>query len=207
MGIENMSPQNQIMIQEAKIINHNYFINWLASVYHKDILVCIKSSWLPYDEFVEVLSKHHNESIYQGDEVYWQKVTKQTSIQISTDTIKQPVDVILLPVSNGDILVPVDEDDCIRLQRTIKGTIKYEVKKKSHLFSFNAIEEITFLTKSLPTKRDDIVAEYIVDNHRYPIVAAMLEKTFSVEVPKNSTCQLCLIKEMNSKYNLRKNEE
>ena len=31
MQIENMSQQDQIMIQGAKIINQNYSINWLAS--------------------------------------------------------------------------------------------------------------------------------------------------------------------------------
>ena len=43
MEIGYMNQQNQIMIQEAKIVNQNYSINWLASVYHQDILVCVKS--------------------------------------------------------------------------------------------------------------------------------------------------------------------
>lgn len=50
MEIKYMNPQNQIMIQDAKIVNQNYSISWLASVYHPDILVCVKSSWITYDE-------------------------------------------------------------------------------------------------------------------------------------------------------------
>ena len=61
MQIENMSQQDQIMIQGAKIINQNYSINWLASVYYQDILVCFKSSWITYDEFKTILQDHCEE--------------------------------------------------------------------------------------------------------------------------------------------------
>lgn len=207
MEIGYMNQQNQIMIQEAKIVNQNYSINWLASVYHQDILVCIKSSWIIYDELKRLLQNHCNDMSYQGNEVYWQKMTKQTSLQILTTTIKPPVDVILLPVTKNEILIPADKNECAKLQKTIKGVIKCMKKRKAYLFEFSATEHIKFFNDSLPVERDEIVAEYIVDNRRYPVTAAMLGQTISVRIPKNSTCQPCITKNMNSKYNLMISEE
>lgn len=207
MEIKYMSPQNQIMIQDAKIVNQNYSISWLASVYHQDILVCVKSSWMTYDELKRGLENHCEEMTYQGTDVYWQKVTRQTSLQILTTTIKAPVDVILLPVTRNEILIPVDEEECVRLQKTIKGVIKCIKKRESILRVFSATEHLTFVNDSLPVKEDEIVAEYMVDNLRYPVTAAMLGQTISIQVPKNSTCQPCITRNLNSKYNLTISEE
>ncbi len=207
MEIGYMNQQNQIMIQEAKIVNQNYSINWLASVYHQDILVCVKSSWLTYEEFKNILQSHSNDMIYQDKEVYWQKVTKQTSVQLLTSTIKPPVDVMLLPITKNEILTPADEKECDKLQKTIRGVIKCIKNREASLFAFSATEHLRFLNDSLPVKRDEVVAEYIVDNLRYPVTAGMLGQTISVQIPKNTTCQPCITKNMNSKYNLMINEE
>lgn len=207
MEIRYMNPQNQIMIQDAKIVNQNYSISWLASVYHPDILVCVKSSWITYDELKKILENHCEEMRHQGNGVYWQKVTRQTSLQILTTTIKAPVDVILLPVTKNEILIPADGEECAKLQKTIKGVIKCIKKRESFLPVFSAAEHLTFVNDSLPVKRDEIVAEYMVDNLRYPVTAAMLGQTISIQIPKNSTCQPCITKNLNSKYNLTISEE
>lgn len=207
MEIGYMNQQNQIMIQEAKIVNQNYSINWLASVYHPDILVCVKSSWVTYEELKKILQSHCNDMRYQDKEVYWQKVTKQTALQLLTSTIRPPVDVILLPVTKNEILIPTDEKECDKLKKTIKGVIKCIKKRESPLFAFSATEYFEFLNDSLPVKREEIVAEYIVDNLRYPVTAGMLGQTISVQIPKKSTCRPCITKNMNSKYNLMISEE
>lgn len=208
MEIRYMNQQNQIMIQEAKIINQNYSVNWLASVYHQDILVCVRSSWVTYDELKSLLQDHCDEMKYQGSDVYWQKVTKQTSLQILTSIIKPPVDVILLPVTQKEILIPADEKECVKLQKTIKGVIKCTKKRESPRFALkNITEDLRFINDSLPVKREEIVAEYVVDNLRYPVTAAMLGQTISVQIPKNATCQPCIARNMNSKYNLMISEE
>lgn len=205
MEIGYMNQQNQIMIQEAKIVNQNYLINWLASVYHQDILVCIKSSWIAYDKWKKILQEHYNETKYQGKEIYWQKITKQTSVKILTTTIKPPIDIILLPITKDSILIPSDEEECIKLQKTIKGVIKCTRKRKTSLFTLN--ESIHFYNDFLPVERNEIVAEYIVENFRYPVTAGMFGQIINVQIPKNSTCQLYITKNMNSKYNLIISEE
>lgn len=205
MEIGYMNQQNQIMIQEAKIVNQNYLINWLASVYHQDILVCIKSSWIAYDKWKKILQEHCNETKYQGKEIYWQKITKQTSVKILTTTIKPPIDIILLPITKDSILIPSDEEECIKLQKTIKGVIKCTRKRKTSLFTLN--ESIHFYNDFLPVERNEIVAEYIVENFRYPVTAGMFGQIINVQIPKNSTCQLYITKNMNSKYNLMISEE
>ena len=48
MEIGYMNQQDQIMIQEAKINNQNYSINWLPSTHYQYILVCIKSESSDY---------------------------------------------------------------------------------------------------------------------------------------------------------------
>lgn len=207
MEIGYMNQQNQIMIQEAKIVNQNYSINWLASVYHQDILVCVKSSWVTYEELKGILQRHSDDMRYQDKEVYWQKVTKQTSVQLPTSTIKPPVDVILLPVAENEILIPSDEKECEKLQKTIKGIIKCTKMREAPLFAFNATEHLTFINDTLPVKREEVVAEYIVDNIRYPVTAGMLGQTISVQIPRNATCQPCITKNMNSKYNIWISEE
>ena len=207
MQIENMSQQDQIMIQGAKIINQNYSINWLASVYYQDILVCFKSSWITYDEFKTILQNHCEEMRYQGRDVYWEKVTKETSLHVLTRTIKPPVDVILLPIKNNAILIPSSEETYRNLQRTIKGVIKCIKERKAPLFGLNATENLKFLNDYLPVQGEEIVAEYIVDNYRYPVTAAMLGQTISVQIPKSTTCQPCITKSMSNKYNLMISEE
>lgn len=207
MQIENMSQQDQIMIQGAKIINQNYSINWLASVYYQDILVCFKSSWITYDEFKTILQNHCEEMRYQGRDVYWEKVTKQTSLHVLTQTIKPPVDVILLPIKNNAILIPSSEETYRNLQKTIKGVIKCIKERKAPLFGLNATENLKFLNDYLPVQGEEIVAEYIVDNYRYPVTAAMLGQTISVQIPKSTTCQPCITKSMSNKYNLMISEE
>lgn len=207
MQIENMSQQDQIMIQGAKIINQNYSINWLASVYYQDILVCFKSSWITYDEFKTILQNHCEEMRYQGRDVYWEKVTKQTSLHVLTQTIKPPVDVILLPIKNNAILIPSSEETYRNLQKTIKGVIKCIKERKVPLFGLNATENLKFLNDYLPVQGEEIVAEYIVDNYRYPVTAAMLGQTISVQIPKSTTCQPCITKSMSNKYNLMISEE
>ena len=199
MEIRYMNPQNQIMIQDAKIVNQNYSISWLASVYHPDILVCVKSSWITYDELKKILENHCEEMRHQGNGV--------SSLQILTTTIKAPVDVILLPVTKNEILIPADGEECAKLQKTIKGVIKCIKKRESFLPVFSAAGHLTFVNDSLPVKRDEIVAEYMVDNLRYPVTAAMLGQTISIQIPKNSTCQPCITKNLNSKYNLTISEE
>ena len=158
MEIGYMNQQNQIMIQEAKIVNQNYSINWLASVYHQDILVCVKSSWGTYEELKNLLQSHSDDMRYQDKEVYWQKVTKQTSVQLLTSTIKPPVDVILLPVTKNEILIPADEKECDKLQKTIKGIIKCTKRREAPLFSFGATEYLCFINDTLPVKREEVVA-------------------------------------------------
>lgn len=207
MQIENMCQQDKIMIQEAKIINQNYSINWLASVYYQDILVCFKSSWITYDELKTVLEDHCEEMRYQGGDVYWEKVTKQTSLHVLTQTIKPPVDVILLPIKNNTILIPSSEETYRNLQKTIKGVIKCIKERKAPLFGLNATENLKFQNDSLPLQGEEIVAEYIVDNYRYPVTAAMLGQTISVQIPKSTTCQPCITKSMSNKYNLMISEE
>lgn len=207
MQIENMSQQDQIMIQGAKIINQNYSINWLASVYYQDILVCFKSSWITYDEFKTILQNHCEEMRYQGRDVYWEKVTKETSLHVLTRTIKPPVDVILLPIKNNAILIPSSEETYRNLQKTIKGVIKCIKERKAPLFGLNATENLKFLNDYLPVQGEEIVAEYIVDNYRYPVTAAMLGQTISVQIPKSTTCQPCITKSMSNKYNLMISEE
>ena len=207
MQIENMSQQDQIMIQGAKIINQNYSINWLASVYYQDILVCFKSSWITYDEFKTILQDHCEEMRYQGRDVYWEKVTKETSLHVLTRTIKPPVDVILLPIKNNAILIPSSEETYRNLQRTIKGVIKCIKERKTPFLALNATENLKFLNDSLPLQGEEIVAEYIVDNYRYPVTAAMLGQTISVQIPKSTTCQPCITKSMSNKYKLMISEE
>ena len=125
MEIEYMNQQEQITIRDAKIINQNYSINWLASVYHKDILVCMKSSWMSYSRFLETLRQHLNENEYQDDEIYWIKVTGKTSVAVLTNTIRAPIDVILLPMTGNKIYIPQNEEMCRSIQKTIKGVVKY----------------------------------------------------------------------------------
>lgn len=207
MEIGYMNQQNQIMIQEAKIVNQYYSISWLASAYYQDILVCIKSSWITYDELKKILQNHRNEIKYQGGKVYWQKITKQTSLQILITNIKPPVDVILLPIIEDRILIPADREECVKFQKTIKGIIRCIKKRKSSFFALNATEDIIFFNDSLPIERDEIVAEYVIDNLRYPVIEAMLGQTISVQIPKNLTCHIYITKNMNSKYNLIISEE
>lgn len=206
MEIGYMNQQNQIMLQEAKILNQNYSIHWLASVYHQDILVCVRSSWVTYDELKRLLQDHCDEMRYQGNDVYWQKVTKQTSLQILTTTVKPPVDVILLPVTGEEILIPADEKKCVEIQKTIKGVIKCTKKRESSLFGA-ATEHLMFFNDALPVKREEIVAEYVVDNLRYPVTKAMLGQRISVQIPKKCTCLPRIANNMNSRYNLMISEE
>lgn len=207
MEVGYISQQDQIRIQTARIENQNYVINWLASVYHQDLLVCLKSSWIAFDEFKNILLNHCIEPVYQNEKVYWQKVTRQTSLQISTSTIRQPVDVILLPITRDKLLIPADDKACDTLQKTIKGIIKYTQKREAFFFSFSAIEHISFYNIFLPLERDEIIAEYYVDSMRYPVTVAMLNKNISIQIPKKSTCQLRFTDKMKNKYNLIKSEE
>ena len=68
-------------------------------------------------------------------------------------------------------------------------------------------ESIHFYNDFLPVERNEIVAEYIVENFRYPVTAGMFGQIINVQIPKNSTCQLYITKNMNSKYNLIISEE
>ena len=94
---------------------------------------------------------------YQDKEVYWQKVTKQTSVQLLTSTIKPPVDVILLPVTKNEILIPADEKECDKLQKTIKGIIKCTKRREAPLFSFGATEYLCFINDTLSMKRNLLI--------------------------------------------------
>ena len=203
MEIGYMNRQDQIMIQETKIVNQNYLISWLASVYHQDILICIKSSWLLYDDFVEIL-KNNDDSSYYGEEVFWQKVTKKTSLQVLT---RPPVDVILLPVTENAVLIPTDEKECAKIQKTIKGIIKYTKDRKASFLSGDANEIISFSNEFMPVSKDEIVAEYVVGSLRYPVTAKMLGKEINVCIPKSFTCEPYIIQDLNNKYNLKKIEE
>lgn len=204
MEVGDMKQQDQIKIQDAKIVNQNYLINWLAPIHHQDILVCVKSSWVPYDDLIRILQNHCDEMIYQGLDVCWQKVRKQTSILIPTAKIKTPIDVVLLPVTNDKILVPVDENEYNKLQRTIKGVIKYIKKRESCVFS--ATEHLRFINDALPVSREEIVAEYVIDNLHYPVTEGMLGQTISVQIPKKYKCQPFIAKSMSGKYSLKEYE-
>lgn len=207
MEIGYMRQQNQIMIQEAKIVNQNYSIKWLAQVYYQDILVCLKSSWLTFNELRRLLQDHCNETRYQGDGVYWEKVTKQTALKISTTTIKTPVDVILFPATGDEILIPAEEKDYVRLQKTIKGVIKCIKKKESSLHLLYVTEQLIFVNDALPVNREEVIAEYLVDNLRYPVTSGMLGQPIHVQIPKKSTCQPCIAGNMIDKYNLMISED
>ena len=130
MGIGNMKHQDQVMIQEAKMVGGNYSVKWLAAVHHHDILVCIKSSWMTYDELEQLLMSHSNEMRYQDEGVYWQKVTRQTSLKVPSTTVIAPVDIILLPIEHNEILFPSDKSECVKIQKTIKGTIKCQKRER-----------------------------------------------------------------------------
>ena len=169
-------------------------------------MVCIKSSWLSYDEFIEIL-KSNDDSSYYGEEVFWQKVTKKTSLQVLTSTIRPPVDVILLPVTENAALIPTDEKECAKLQKTIKGIIKYTKERKASFLSGDANERISFFNEFMPVSKDEIVAEYVVGSLRYPVTAKMLGKEINVCIPKSFTCEPYIIQDLNSKYNLKKIEE
>lgn len=206
MEIKYMSQRDQIMIQDAKIANQNYSVSWLASVYHADISVCIKSSWLSYDDFIKIL-KENDIASYCDNRIFWQKVTKQTSLQVSTNTVKPPVDVILLPIANNSVLIPQDENECVNLQKTIKGIIRYTKERKAPLYSFNADESISFLNDAVPLPKEEIVAEYIVDGLRYPVTVEMLGQKIDVHISRKSTCEPYITENLNGKYYLVKVEE
>ena len=208
MEIEYMNQQEQITIRDAKIINQNYSVNWLAPVYHKDILVCMKSSWMSYSRFSESLRRHLNESEYQDDEIYWIKVTGKTSVTVLTNRIRSPIDVILLPMTENKIYIPQSEEMCRSIQKTIKGVVKY-IKKEisSWIPSININEEIILQNSSLSLPGDTVIAEYLVGNLRYPVTAGMLGQKIEIQHPRNVDCRVCIAKEFGSKYNLIRSEE
>lgn len=209
METKYMSQQDQIILQDVKIANQNYSISWLASAYHADIFVCIKSSWLSYDEFIEILKEKEEKDIdlYCDNRVFWQKVTRQKSLQVSTNKVKPPADVILLPIANNSVLIPKDENEFVNLQKTIKGIIRYTKERKAPLYSFNADESISFLNDAVPLPKEEIVAEYIVDGLRYPVTVEMLGKKINVHIPRKSTCEPYITEDLNGKYYLVKVEE
>ena len=207
MKIRYMEQRDQIRIQRAGIERQNYAVNWFASAYYQDILVCLKSSWITYDGLKRILQDNydHKEAIYRGNDIYWQKITRLTSLQVPSTTVKRPVDVILLPVAEGEIFIPSTEKEFEELKKTIKGVIRY--KKRREASFCKATEYINFSNVSLPVKKDEIVAEYAVGDLRYPVTAEILDKTISIEIPKKSTCQIYITKNMSSKYDLAINEE
>lgn len=208
MEIEYMNQQEQITIRDAKIINQNYSINWLASVYHKDILVCMKSSWMSYSRFLETLRQHLNENEYQDDEIYWIKVTGKTSVAVLTNTIRAPIDVILLPMTGNKIYIPQNEEMCRSIQKTIKGVVKYSKKEiSSWIPSININEEIIFQNSLLSLPSDIVIAEYLVGNLRYPVTTGMLGQKIEIQHPRNVDCRVCIAKEFSNKYNLIRSEE
>lgn len=205
MEIKYMDLQDHIKIQDARIVNQNYSISWLAAVYHQDILVCLKSSWMKYDDFVEKLQMNGEEKEYLDPDICWQKVARQTSAQILTNKIRTPVDVLLLPVRKNIIYIPPNEEVCRNIQRTIKGIIRYRRKKTKRLFC--VIEELFFPNDSMPVSRDTVIAEYIIADLRYPITVGMMGQAIEVYHPGNLNLNICATREFGEKYNLIVSEE
>ena len=201
MKIEYMNRDNQVMIQEAKIVNQNYLISWLALAHYQDVLVCLKSSLKPYDSFVEELRRNDADN-YLGGDIFWQKANQQTSIQILTSTINPPIDVIILATRNDTVYIPNDGNGYDQNKKTIKGIIKATKNRKTKLSYFcNAKESILFSSNCIIPERE-VIAEYRVRGHIYPVTKDMFGKQINVQVPKNDSCNLCIAGDMNNKYNL-----
>ena len=196
MKIEYMNQDSQVMIQEAKIVNQNYLISWLALTHYQDVLVCLKSSLKSYDSFVEELRRNDADN-YSGGDIFWQKANKQTSINILTSAINPPIDVIILATRNDTVYIPNDGN-----KKTIKGIIKATKNRKTKLSYFcNAKESILFSSNCIIPERE-VIAEYRVRGHIYPVTKDMFGKQINVQVPKNDSCNLCIAGDMNNKYNL-----
>lgn len=205
MDIEYINQQNRIMIQDVKIVNQNYCVNWLPTVYHQDVLVCMKSSWVPAGDFNNLLIQHSDESIYQEREIYWKKVTRQTSVQVPVTVIRAPIDVILLPIKRNKIYIPENQDAYKELQKTIKGNVKCT---KRIIRSWRSVsEELIFQNMMLPVENDEVVAEYMIDSLKYPITNEMMGKKIEIHHPKNEDCRVYIAKELSDKYNLIISEE
>ncbi len=208
MKIGTMNQEDQIRIQEFRIHNQDYTMRWMASVRYSDLLVCLKSSWLSYEEWIGILQEHGHESPYQGKNIYWQKVARQTSLQIPTALLKPPVDGILLPLTGDGILLPADLEEGRELQKTIKGVIGWTKTRKRSLWNLcKAAESLVFYNDSLPVQKGEIVAEYSVGSFSYPVTAAMLGRPILVQVPKKFTCQPRIAERMSSKYYLKERGE
>ena len=192
MKIEYMNQDSQVMIQEAKIVNQNYLISWLALTHYQDVLVCLKSS-------VEELRRNDADN-YSGGDIFCQKVNKQTSIQILTSTINPPIDVIILATKNDTVYIPNDGNGYDKNKKTIKGIIKATKNRKTKLFC-NANESILFSSNCIIPEKE-VIAEYRVGGHIYPVTKDMFDNQINVQVPKNYSCNLCIAGDMNNKYNL-----
>lgn len=201
MKIEYMNQDSQVMIQEAKIVNQNYLISWLALTHYQDVLVCLKSSLKSYDSFVEELRRNDADNYSVGD-IFWQKANQQTSIQILTSTINPPIDVIILATRNDTVYIPNDGNGYDENKKTIKGIIRATKNRKTKLSDFfNAKESILFSSNCIIPEKE-VIAEYRVGRHIYPVTKDMFGEQINVQVPKNDSCNLCIAGDMNNKYKL-----
>lgn len=198
MNTTEMKQNDQIQIQQVKIQSANYQIHWMAHVVYSEILVCLRSPWLSYEEMIQEIRSNGEKKIYQNDKIYWQAVSQQTSVNIPVSMLRPPVHIMLLPISKDGICIP-SKKECATIQKTVRGTITY--KKQSEGF-LNITEKFVFQNE-FPVTGDMILAEYKINGQCYPVTADMIVEPIQVTHKRGVECELSIAQRMKDIYNLR----
>lgn len=208
MNTTEMKQNDQIKIHQAGIQQANYQIHWMAHVVYSDVMVCLRSPWLSYEEMIQEIRSNGEKASYQNDKIYWQLVSRQTSVNIPVSKLTPPVYIMLLPISKDGICIPPNEEKCKNIQKSVPGQITYKKKTLNDglfgLFDLDITEEFVFLNE-FPVTGDMILAEYEIDKQYYPITADMIRESIQVTHKKGLKCELRIAQGMENIYRLNEN--
>lgn len=205
MNTTEMKQNDQIKIHQAGIQQANYQIHWMAHVVYSDVMVCLRSPWLSYEEMIQEIRSNGEKASYQNDKIYWQLVSRQTSVNIPVSKLTPPVYIMLLPISKDGICIPPNEEECKNIQKSVPGQITYKKKTLNNgLLGLDITEEFVFLNE-FPVTGDMILAEYKINEQCYPITADMIREPIQVTHKKGLKCELRIAQGMENIYKLNEN--
>lgn len=173
-------------VQPVQIKNKNYIIKWLPHAIHKKCLVCLKSSNMEYDAFLKFIRDHCHESSYGNDYVFLKKIEKGTIAEIPMDKVSRPLEIVLLPIKDDMVWLPESEESFKEIAYIYKGTITYYTRLKKPFLGKPSLE-MKFTGGNDLLNTDEIIAEYVIEQKRYPVTGKMFDKVFEVQIKSKNT--------------------
>lgn len=207
MSIVQMTDTDRVLFQSVTMQRKSYQVRWLPNAIHKNFLICFKSAYLEYPVFCELLKEHYQENTFESDVLYFIRSTKGSFIEVPMEKINRPVEIIILPIRENDLYLPKTEKEFDEMKYTCKGTINFKAELKKGKFFQNTNDLIMiFSVPNISLNEKEVIAEYVIDQNRYPVTVKMLDKTLEVQIKRSSEYHAQISKKYKNKYTIREDE-